>query len=193
MSNDDRDRWDGRYAGSPTVTVDEIGLPDVFTPYAELFPTSGQALEIACGRGQAALWLARRGLEVLGIDVSPVAVAQAVDLADMAGLTARCRFDVVDLDTGLPGGRPVNVVVCHKFRDPRLDGALLSRLAPGGVLAISALSEVGARPGPFRVRRGALQQAFGALDVAATGEADGIAWLIGRAPGSGNEQPGRDD
>jgi SAM-dependent methyltransferase len=193
VSDDDRDRWDDRYARSSPPTVDEIGLPDVFTPYTELFPTSGQALEIACGQGRTALWLARRGLEVLAIDVSAVAVAQAVELAGTAGLAGRCRFEAIDLDAGLPAGRSVNVVVCHKFRDPRLDSPLLSRLAPGGMLAISALSEVGAGPGPFRVRRGALRHAFGALELVAAGEAAGLAWLVGRTPRPGNGQPGRRD
>jgi hypothetical protein len=64
-----------------------------------------------------------------------------------------------------------------------LDQAVLDRLAPGGLLAISALSEVGSEPGPFRVRPGELLDAFGVLDVVSAGDGDGLAWLLGRHGG----------
>jgi len=189
VSDDDRERWDSRYGGAEPATVDEIALPAVFAKYAELFPTSGRALDIACGRGLAAVWLARRGIDVLGLDVSAVAVGQANKLAWAAGLATRCRFSVADLDDGLPAGPSVNVLLCNKFRDSRLDSALLSRLAPDGILAISALSEVGASPGPFRAKPGELRRAFGALEVITAGEDAGLAWLLARR----NGQVARDD
>ncbi len=117
----------------------------------------GKALELACGQGLAAVWLARRGMDVWGVDVSGVAISQARDLARRSGVGNRCRFDVVDLDGGLPAGPPVDLVLCHKFRDGRLDREIIRRLSRGGLLAISALSEVGAAPGPFRVGPGELR------------------------------------
>ncbi len=116
-----------------------------------------------------------------GLDVSPVAVGHARELARRSGVGDRCRFDAVDLDDGLPAGPPVDVVLCHKFRDRRLDRAILGRLAPGGVLAISCFSEVGAAPGRFRAGSGELVAAFAALDVIAAGEGGGVAWLVARA------------
>ena len=183
MSDDDRGRWDSRYGDSAPATADEIALPAVFAPSADLFPASGQALEIACGRGLAAVWLARRGMDVVGLDISPVAVSQADELARVAEVATRCRFVVADLDDGLPEGPLANVVLCHKFRDSRLDSGLMSRLAPNGILAVSALSEVGASPGPFRVKPGELRRAFGALEVIAEGEDAGLAWLLARRNG----------
>jgi hypothetical protein len=117
-------------------------------------------------------------MTVTGVDVSPVAVEQARALAAAHGVP--CHFDVVDLDGGLPPGPPVNVVVCQRFRDARLDAAIVERLIPGGLLAISALSEVGAGPGRFRIPAGELLRAFPHLTVEAAGEADGMAWLLGR-------------
>ena len=135
-----------------------------------MFPTAGHALDLACGQGLGAVWLARRGMDVWGFDVSPVAIGQARDLARRCGVGDRCRFDVVDPDNGLPAGPPVDVFRCHKFRDRRLDRA-----------AITALSEVGATPGPFRVAAGELPAAFADLDVIAAGEGQGEAWLLARA------------
>jgi SAM-dependent methyltransferase len=120
-------------------------------------------------------------LDVFGLDISPVAIAQARDLAKHSGVGGRCRFDVVDLDDGLPAGPPVDVILCHKFRDRRLDQAIIGRLAPGGLLAIAVLSEVGAAPGPFRTAHGELPAAFADLNVIAAGEGEGYAWLLARA------------
>lgn len=127
------------------------------------------------------MWLANHGLDVWGVDVSEVGIAQARDLARHQGFDQHCRFDVVDLDGGLPAGPQVDMLLCNKFRDRRLDRALIARLAPGGLLAICTLSEVGAEPGPFRAARGELLSAFGELDIVAADEADGHAWLVARA------------
>jgi SAM-dependent methyltransferase len=178
---EDRCRWDERYAARGPVSLDAVEAPAVFAPYATAFPTTGRALDLACGLGLGSVWLARRGMTVLGLDVSPVAVGRARDLARLAGVDDRCRFEIVDLDDGLPAGPPVDVILCHRFRDRRLDRAIVERLRPGGLLAIAALSEVGAEPGPFRAVPGELSTAFGELVVVAASEGDGHAWLLGRA------------
>ncbi|MBX5488655.1 MAG: methyltransferase, partial [Mycolicibacterium hassiacum] len=67
---------------------------------------------------------------------------------------------------------------------PRLYTPIIERLAPGGLLAIAVLSVVGAAPGRFRAAPGELTTAFGELQVIASGEGDGLAWLLGRRPGS---------
>lgn len=156
--------------------------PSAFAHVEHLFPTEGSALELACGKGEAAVWLASRGLDYWGLDVSPVAIASARKLTSLHGLEKRCRFDVVDLDRGLPAGPTVNLLFCHLFRDPRLDGALIDRLAPGGLLALAVLSEVGAGPGGFRARPGELRDAFGKLEKVDEGERNGIAWILARQP-----------
>jgi hypothetical protein len=66
------------------------------------------------------------------------------------------------------------------FRDRRLDEPMIDRLAPDGILAMAALSEVGSGPGSFRARPGELREAFVRLEALAEGEAGGIAWFLGR-------------
>lgn len=179
MSSHDRRHWDQAYADRP---ADEAKVPTDFAAWEGEFPGEGTALDIACGRGGNAVWLARRGLQVHGIDISPVAVEQADELAARRGVSERCRFSVADLDHGLPPGPPVDAIVCHRFRDPSRYDAIIERLKPGGLLAISVLSEVGATPGRFRATPGELKRAFAALQVIASGEGDGLAWLLARRP-----------
>jgi hypothetical protein len=121
-------------------------------------------------------------MDYWGVDVSPVGIALARSLTTLYGLQDRCRFDVFDLDAGLPAGPLVDLLLCHLFRDPRLDGAMIERLAPGGMLAVAVLSEVGAGPGEFRARPGELRAAFGTLETVDEGERDGIAWILARRP-----------
>lgn len=180
MSETDRRDWDLRYTEGGVAPLDESGPPPVFAAHEDLFPATGDALELACGRGRGAVWLASRGLEYLGVDVSPVAIDLARQLVAAQGVAERCRFEVHDLDRGLPDGPQVDLLFCYLFRDPTLDQAMVDRLKPGGLLATAALSEVGAEPGRFRAKARELRQAYSSLEILADGEGDGVAWLIGR-------------
>jgi SAM-dependent methyltransferase len=179
MSDEDRAHWDDRYKASENGSIDPLP-PPALVQAAHLLPSTGSALELACGRGRAAVWLALQGMRVWGVDVSPEAIRLARHLADSNGVADRCRFEVFDLDDGLPEGPPVDLILCHLFRDHRLDSAIIERLSPGGILAIAVLSEVGAGPGQHRAAPGELIDAFGSLEILASGEADGTAWLAGR-------------
>jgi SAM-dependent methyltransferase len=181
----DRIHWDERYAGIGPAPADVAG-PPLFARYEHLFPTEGRALELACGRGRSSVWLARRGLEVWGVDVSAVAIGLAQALAEQSGVADRCRFDVVDLDGGLPDGPPVDVILCYFFRDARLDQQIVKRLIPGGLLAVAALSTVDIGPGSFRVGPGELPAAFASLDVLTQSEGAGQAWLLARRISGGS-------
>ncbi|BBX22808.1 SAM-dependent methyltransferase [Mycolicibacter terrae] len=180
MSDDDRALWDDKFAERGLPEPEAIGPAAVFASYRDEFPTAGHALDVACGQGTAAVWLARRGLQVRGFDVSPVAIEQASALAARSGVAGRCRFDVADLDDGLPDGPPADVIYCARFRDRRLDAPMIERLAPGGLLAVTALSQVGGSAGRFRAAPGELRAAFAGLEAIAHGEGQGLAWLLAR-------------
>lgn len=182
MSREDQTHWDARYRDEGPAPVLEAPPPPLFVDVQHLFPTEGTALELACGRGRGAVWLARRGMEYLGVDVSAVAIRLSRELAARTGVTDRCSFEVHDLDDGLPDGTPVDLVFSYLFFDRDLADAMMDRLVPGGLLAIATLSEVGAEPGPYRARPGELRELFVSLDVLAEAEEDGSAWLIGHKP-----------
>ena len=189
VTADDRRHWDDRHAAGGLEQTDRLQPPLVFATFEDLFPTTGRALDIACGRGQTSVWLADRGMTVVGLDLSPVAIELADELAARHGCVERCSFAVADLDHGLPSTvttvLPFDLVLCHLFRQPALDDPMVERLAPGGLLAMAVLSEVGAGPGRFRAAPGELRNAFDRLRIEAHGEADGLAWLLATKPEGG--------
>lgn len=176
----DAERWDGRYAGRATGDpAMPKGLDGIELPGA------GRCLDVACGLGEQALWAASIGFDVLAIDASPVAIDALRDAAAATELAVDAR--VVDLDEGLPddtvGG--FALVVCQRFRDPRLYPRLAEAVAPGGVLVITVLSQVGApEPGPFHAPPGDLLTGFGTsgLTVLRHDETGGEATLVARRP-----------
>jgi SAM-dependent methyltransferase len=178
MSDEDRRRWDARHVAAQDV----VPLPpDVLRGRLDLVPVAGRALDVACGRGAVALWLARRGLAVDAVDVSPV----GLDAGTRRATDLPIRWWCHDLDAGLPAdcAGPYAVVVVQRFRSPALYPALVALLSPGGLLAITVLSEVDEGPGPWRAPPGELLAAFGHLDVLVHAEGNGEASLVGRLSG----------
>lgn len=178
MGDADRERWDVRHAAAGEL---EPQPPEALRGHLELVPGAGRALDVACGRGAVAVWLAARGLDVDAVDVSEAGLAAGAELAARHGTEARWWRH--DLDGGLPAPvtGPYDLVVCQRFRDPALYPALVDRLTPGGLLAVTVLSEVGGPAGPFRAPPGELRGAFAGLDVLVDVERDGVAHLVGRA------------
>jgi SAM-dependent methyltransferase len=167
--------WNDRFAASG---VGRPGPPSVLVGREDVVPTTGRALDVACGRGTVAVWLAARGLAVDAIDAAPAGLALGRELADAEGVSV--RWLEADLDDGLPVGPAYDVVVCQRFRDPLLYPAFAGLLAPGGLLVMTVLSTVGDTGGRFRAAPGELRAAFDHLDVLVDEEGDGEAHLVAR-------------
>jgi SAM-dependent methyltransferase len=176
----DAERWDARYAGRvPGEPSAPKGLEGV------ALPASGSCLDVACGLGEQSLWAAAHGFDVVALDVSPLAIDALRAAAMERGLGDRVDARVVDLDGGLPSdldGR-FALVVCQRFRDPRLYASLVDAAAPGGIVVVTVLSVVGAAsPGAFHAPAGELADAFDALpiDLLRSDEGNGEATLVAR-------------
>ncbi len=180
----DRKYWDRRWAEiGPAPVVDCSPDPPVFTDLVDLFPTSGRALDVACGRGRGSVWLAQRGINVTGIDISPVAIDLARQYAEAMGVADRCEFAVVDLDNGLIPDPRVDLVFSYLYWTPEMTRPLVDRLTAGGVLAVCHVSEADAGPGEWRIPAGELIQAFTAvegLEILDDHEANGMARILAR-------------
>jgi SAM-dependent methyltransferase len=106
---------------------------------SELKP--GRALDLGCGEGADAMWLAEHGWQVVAVDVSAIALQRATTDARQRNLLDRIQFQHHDLSESFPDGI-FDLVSAHYLHSPvRLErGVVLrraaERLTPGGVLLI---------------------------------------------------------
>lgn len=132
----DRTNWDERYGGEEFVWKTE---PNQFlvAEAADLPP--GRALDLACGEGRNAVWLAGRGWRVTGVDFSPVGLAKAHRLAEER------RVDVEWVEANVaewcPPATTFDLVVVFYLHLPSEDRRRVmthaqDALAPGGVLLV---------------------------------------------------------
>jgi SAM-dependent methyltransferase len=139
------DVWDARYAESDRVWS---GRPNVVLVREVGTLPPGTALDLGCGEGADAVWLAQRGWRVVAVDISGVALARAAAHAAGAGVADRIEWQQRDLATSFPAGTfdLVSAQFLHSWGDlPRekiLHTAAAS-VAPGGVLLIEGHSDAG--------------------------------------------------
>lgn len=144
-------QWDDRYEAGDTPW--DVGTPDRhLTAFVEARgPGKGRALEVGCGTGTNALWLAGRGYQVTAVDLSALAVERALAKAPPG---APCTFERLDFLAETPPGGPFDLVFdrgCfHVFDEPadrrRFAERVAALLAPGGLW----LSLIGSTEGPER-------------------------------------------
>jgi SAM-dependent methyltransferase len=140
--------WDERYRSSATLWSGHPN-PQLVTEAAGLAP--GTALDAGCGEGADVIWLARRGWQVTGADLSPVALERAAARAAEAGpqIAGRISWRRADLLAAGQGADPAGQAVLapdrydlisaqflHFPAAPRaaLIRALAAAVAPGGTL-----------------------------------------------------------
>ena len=130
--------WEEHYIAKPQVWSGRVNA-QLAEITAEL--TGTRALDLGCGEGADALWLAERGWTVVAVDVSTTALSRARAAAEARGLAQQIDFQQHDLTTGFPGG--VFDLVSAQFLHSTVEmdrAALLRRaagaVAPGGSLLI---------------------------------------------------------
>ena len=133
-----RETWDEHYSAKPQVWSGRVnaqlaGIAGELTP--------GRALDLGCGEGGDAVWLAEHGWTVVAADVSAVALDRARAAALDRGVEARIDFVCTDFEAELPDG-PFDLVSAQFLHSTvALDRpAILRRaaqaVAPGGSLLI---------------------------------------------------------
>lgn len=107
----DSHAWDQRYDGSDLVWS---AGPNQFVSEHAAGLTPGRSLDLACGEGRNALWLAEQGWESVGVDFSAVAIEKARRIADHRGIDVDLRvLDATDGDGLAALGRFALVVVAY--------------------------------------------------------------------------------
>lgn len=125
--------WETRYQSGPRLFSGEPN-PTLVAETARL--RAGRALDVGCGEGGDAIWLAERGWQVTAIDIAPTALRRAA--RENPAAAERVTWLECDIThDSLPSG-PFDLVTMHYIplltRDA--DGVLpgvLSTVAPGGI------------------------------------------------------------
>jgi len=136
----DRDYWEDRY-GQPGRAWS--GRPNAALVAEATALTPGRALDVGSGEGGDALWLAARGWQVTGVDISQNALDKAAALAREREDVdpARLTWQQADLTGWSPTRASFDLVTAHFMHLPlvdreRLFPALADAVAPGGTLLV---------------------------------------------------------
>ena len=138
METTERAMWDRRYAGAELVWRADPNQAVV----AELQAVKpGRALDVGCGEGRDAVWLAERGWKVTAVDFSAVAIEKARALAQIR--LVAIRWIVADLGEWPVKPASFDLVLLayvHVARAerPALHRAMAEAVAPGGTLLVVA-------------------------------------------------------
>jgi len=129
--------WEPHYAASAPGTG---GPNPVLVDLVEAL-APGRVLDLGCGGGGDALWLAQPGWTVLTVDVSATALARVTDRATGAGLSDRVRTERHDLTATFPHGE-VDVISAQyllspvEFDRPPMFARAAAAVRAGGMLLI---------------------------------------------------------
>ena len=173
MSEQDRNKWDQRYAENSQRKRVQPG--EFIAQWIDKVPV-GRALDVACGLGQKSIFLAQAGFQVDAIDVSAVGLEQAKLAAEAEGL--EINWILHDLDLPYEFDEKYDLIIVMWYVDLSLIRRLCDYLTPGGYLlceehlACDTVSSeligsdlIGPRNSDFRVAPNALRDAVSDFNV----------------------------
>ena len=179
----DREKWNQRYAHESG----DIPAPDPFLVQHSELLKSGRALDVACGRGGNAIFLAESGYAVDAMDISDIALSRLQAYAEKRGLNIRCV--VADLDyLALPKQLYDLMVVFYFFSEPLLP-SLKDALKQDGLLFYATYNKrhTSVQPGfnpDYLIEPEALTRYFRDFEVLVnepeTGAERNVSRLVGR-------------
>jgi SAM-dependent methyltransferase len=144
VSESTEQHWDERYRERARIWSGRVNAA-VADAAAPLRP--GTALDLGCGEGGDALWLAERGWRVRAVDVSAVALERLLAQAEAAGLADQIDPEQRDLALGFPEGRfdLVSAAFLHskiEFDREAVLRSAVAAVADGGLLLVVGHAEV---------------------------------------------------
>jgi tellurite methyltransferase len=158
--------WDERYKSGErrAEDLDAAPTPLLVETAEKLVP--GKALDLACGSGRNALWLAEHGWSVTAVDGSSVAIEILRSRASGRGVTVEAR--AANLEKSEYRIEPSSwnlIAMCHYLQRDLFEPAKQG-VVPGGVLiSIVHITEPGEEPTAHRLRPGELEQYFQGWEI----------------------------
>jgi SAM-dependent methyltransferase len=165
MAGNDREKWNSRYrAGAYAERTQPSALLE---GWIDSVPV-GRAMDVACGAGRNALYLAERGFVVDAIDISGEALDRARETARRSGLAVNWLEH--DLDQPLVLDFAYQLIVIIRYVNLPLIRRLADCLVPGGFLVceqhlVTGADVIGPRSPDYRVCSGDLRAASESLQI----------------------------
>lgn len=165
-----KQKWDTIYSGLDAVTLRQhmYAPAAVLLQNAFLLPKQGKALDLACGLGANALFLAQKNFEVFAWDISTVAISQLRQRAEQLEITLNTC--AANIDTALLAGCGFDIIVVQRFLARDLAPAICAALNPGGLLFYQTYTQAktsdhGPKNPDFLLATGELLRLFPSLQL----------------------------
>ncbi|MBM4077332.1 MAG: class I SAM-dependent methyltransferase, partial [Planctomycetes bacterium] len=136
MTQGDLDRWNAKYM--KWKTEQGVSLQGIIPPHDEWLEicaksmTPASALDLACGLGGNSIWLAKSGWEVTAVDISPVGLDLARQIAANQQVS-NISWVAADLDEYYPEKNSFDLVIVFRYLDrTRIPSLAIESLKPGG-------------------------------------------------------------
>ena len=127
---DKQQQWNQRYRDNPSENIPSPAL--VLSENAHLLPDQGDALDLACGLGGNALFLAQQDFQVCAWDYSNAAIEQLKQVANNHEI--KLQAEIRDVVKEPPASQSFDVIVVSRFLDRSLIPELIAALKPGGLI-----------------------------------------------------------
>lgn len=130
MSLKDKEKWDSKYSADEYITGREPC--EWLMENAGLLNGHGEALDIAMGEGRNAVFAAKLGYNVVGVDISETGLRKALALAKENN--TRITAVLTDLDDYKIPENSFDLILCFNFLDRRMFPDMCRGLKPGGLI-----------------------------------------------------------
>jgi len=159
-------KWDERYRlrERPGEDLEAAPTPLVVATVRNLKP--GKALDLACGVGRNAFWLAEHGWDVTAVDGAATAIEILRNRASERGL--KINADVADLEEGefvIEPSRWNLIAMCYYLQRNLFEPAKQGVVPGGVVISIVHITEPGEEPTAHRLRPGELEKYFAGWEI----------------------------
>ena len=163
MALSDKEKWDKKY-----IEKSELLKPREASRRVKDFAAeteNGKALDLACGAGRNALYLAKLGYSVDAVDIAKAALAAIENKAEDEGVETLLKTDLADLDEYIPKKSEYDMVLMMNYLDRDLIERSKSALKKEGLFIVETymLSDLNEKKGSnpdFLLQPGELKKIF---------------------------------
>jgi 2-polyprenyl-3-methyl-5-hydroxy-6-metoxy-1,4-benzoquinol methylase len=164
-------KWNEIYATKNLATKKlQAKTAEVLTEHVHLLPKSGAALDLACGLGSNAIFLANHGLDTQAWDISEVVIQklQTHSQENNLGITCETR----DVEKHPPAPSSFDVICISYYLERELSASIIRALKPNGLLFYQTftkekVSDFGPSNPNYRLQENELLKLFSPLHVLA--------------------------